>query len=566
MGRLRRVSAGREAAVPDGCSQVLQGAIIIAGHNNPALSAGAGVNPVELSIFSSRVGAVCDEMAAVLRRAAFSTNIKERLDFSCAIFDPAGHLCAQAAHIPVHLGSMAYAMRDIVDALDWAPGDVVMVNDPFMGGTHLPDVTVISPLFSGGQLAGFVATRAHHANIGAAAPGSMPVSRSLDEEGVLIPPMHLYRDGRLQAPAARLLEAIPARAGEAVPPDFLAQVSANRTGLGRLLDLVTGMGVGAYLAALEALNDYGERLAAEALREIPPGTYAFTDYMEDDGAGQRDLPVRVRIDVDSSGVLVDFAGTAAQSPGNINCPLPVVAAAVYYVFRCLMPAGTPACQGTLRGIRIAAEAGSLVNARFPAAVAAGNVETSTRIVDVLLGALAEALPGRIPAASHGSMNNVAMGSSGERGEPRWDYYETIGGGMGAGPSCDGLSAVQTHMTNTLNTPVESLEMHYPLRVTRYAMRRGSGGDGLHRGGDGLVREFEFLAPAQVSLLTERRARAPWGLAGGEAGTPGENLLNGRLLAAKTSFQVAAGDRLTLATAGGGGWGARNGAGGSRSDT
>ena len=508
------------------------------------------MDAIELSLFSSRIEAVCEEMGAVLRRTAFSPNIKDRLDFSCAVFDAEGQLCAQAAHIPVHLGSMAYAMRDIVGSLLWAEGDMVVVNDPFLGGTHLPDVTVIAPLFVESKLLGFVANRAHHADIGGHAPGSMPISRSLEEEGIVIPPSHLVREGVLNE---ELLGQILGGTGNSheLHGDFAAQMSANRSGVARLGQLIHGMGQEAYSRALQELNNYAERLARTALSAIPDGSYHFSDCLDDDGLGNSDLVIAAMVRVEGGSIEIDFAGTAPQTAGNVNCPLSVAAAGVYYVFRCLMPAQTPACAGAFRPITLSAPVGCLLNAVRPAAVAAGNVETSSRVVDVICGALAQALPERIPAASHGTMNNLAMGSRSE--SSRWDYYETMGGGMGAGAKGGGLSALQTHMTNTLNTPIEVLEMNYPLRLRRYAVRTGSGGAGCRPGGDGLVREFEFLAPAQVTLLTERRRHAPWGLAGGEAGAVGENRLNGELLPGKTSIQVKAGDRLSVATPGGGGW-------------
>ncbi|MBK1643760.1 5-oxoprolinase [Thiocapsa imhoffii] len=509
------------------------------------------MNAIELGLFASRLEAVCEEMGEMLRRAAFSTNIRDRLDFSCAVFDQAGQLSAQAAHIPVHLGSMAYAMADIVGTIEWAEGDMVVLNDPYLGGTHLPDVTLIAPLFVAGRLVAFVANRAHHADIGAAAPGSMPVSRTLAEEGLIIQPCHLIRRGQLDAALLqRILDATrnPADAHG----DFFAQISANRAGLNRLGELIDRLGITAYDEAIGALNDYGERLARAALAVIPPGVYRFADQMDDDGQGCEAVVVRVALAVTPASIEVDFTGTANQVPGNINCPLSVAAAAVYYALRCLMPAHTPACAGTFRMIQIRAPEGCLIHAQRPAAVAAGNVETSTRLVDVLLGALAQAIPDRIPAASHGSMNNLAVGLTAPGAA--WDYYETIGGGMGAGAHGGGWSGVQTHMTNTLNTPIEVLETRYPLRVTRYALRQGSGGDGAHPGGEGLIREFLFLAPAQVTLLTERRRSRPWGLAGGSPGASGHNRLNGAELPAKISFEVAAGDRVTIATPGGGGWG------------
>ncbi len=509
------------------------------------------MDPIEFSLFAGRVAAVCEEMGAALARAAFSPNIKDRLDFSCAVFDAEGRLCAQAAHIPVHLGSMAYAMRDLVAGRDWGPGDALVVNDPYLGGTHLPDVTVVVPVFAEGRLVAFVADRAHHADIGAESPGSMPLSRTLDEEGVVIPPTWIARGGEL---LEEVLAAIVERTRnpDENRGDFAAQLSAARLGATRVAALAEAMGPERFAGALAALDAYAERLARATLARIPDGDYAFTDVLDDDGLGHEDIAIRVAVRVRASDVEVDFAGTAPQVQGNVNCPLPVTAAAVHYVFRCLMPEDTPAAWGAFRPIRIAAPEGSLVNARRPAAVAAGNVETSTRIVDAVCGALAQALPEEIPAASHGSMNNVAMGWPGPG--RAWDYYETIGGGMGAGPRGGGLSAVQTHMTNTRNTPAEALEMRYPVRVRRYALRRGSGGAGRRRGGDGLVREYEFLAPARVTLLTERRRHAPWGLAGGGPGAPGENRLNGRPLPGKVSLEVAPGDRLTIATPGGGGWG------------
>lgn len=509
---------------------------------------------VALSVFASRVAAVCDEMGAVLRRAAFSPNIKDRQDFSCAVFDAAGGLCAQAAHIPVHLGSMAYAMADIVSSLDWKPGDQIIVNDPYLGGTHLPDVTLIAPVFAADTLVGFVANRAHHADIGSETPGSMPLSGRLEDEGMVIPPTRLVRgglrdEGALEAFAGRTRNAVGSRG------DLAAQLSANDVGSRRLGGLVEAWGVEAYRRDLGALNDYAERLARRAVSDIPDGEYAFTDYLDGDGLGAEDLAIRVRISVDGDRAHVDFRGTAVQTGGNLNCPLSVAAAGVYYVFRCLMPPQTPACAGMLRPVTLSAPEGSLLNARRPAAVAAGNVETSSRVVDAVCGALAGALPDRIPAASQGTMNNLGMGSATPGAS--WDYYETIAGGMGAGRHGGGHHAVHTHMTNTLNTPVEVLELGFPIRVRRYAVRRGSGGNGARPGGDGVIREFEFLADAQVSLISERRRHAPWGLAGGADGQPGRNAINGEAMPGKFSQRVQAGDVLTIETPGGGGYGSKD---------
>lgn len=511
------------------------------------------MNAIELSLFASQITAICDEMGAVLRRAAFSTNIKDRLDYSCAVFDANGELCAQAAHIPVHLGSMAFAMRDLVAGIAWAPDDMVIVNDPYLGGTHLPDVTLIAPVHVDRQLAGFVANRAHHADIGAHTPGSMPVSRTLDEEGLVIAPVHLLRAGQpVDTVLARITQATANP--RQMHGDLAAQISANHAGVRQLAALAAQTGLAGYRAGLAAVNDYGARLAGQVLAAIPDGDYRFEDVMDDDGQGHADIRICVTLRVRDGGIEVDFAGTAAQVEGSINCPLSVAAAAVLYVFRCLMPAQTPACAGSFRDIRLTAPAGCLLNAQRPAAVAAGNVETSSRIVDAVMGALAQALPERLPAASQGTMNNLVMGARVSGGS--WDYYETLGGGAGAGPLHDGLSAVQTHMTNTLNTPVEVLEMNFPLRIERYQVRDGSGGVGLHRGGDGLVRAFGFLAPATVTLLTERRRHAPWGLDGGAPGARGMNRLGERELPGKLTMTVGAGDTLTLETPGGGGWGAR----------
>ena len=507
------------------------------------------MNSIELSLFTSRLDAVCDEMGAVLQRAAFSPNIRDRLDFSCAVFDAQGALCAQAAHIPVHLGSMAYAMQGIVCQLDWQHGDMVIVNDPFLGGTHLPDITLIAPVFFEKKLLAFIANRAHHADIGADSPGSMPLSKSLQEEGLIIPPTHLVQKGKMNTRfMSEILSSI--RSGSAAQGDFSAQISANNAGVERLSNLIHSLTKENFLNALSELNNYGERLARSVIKNIPNGEYRFSDVMDDDGLGNFDLTISTNISVQDEIVHVDFEGTTGQTQGNINCPLSVAAAAVYYVFRCLMPKQTPACAGSFRPITLSAPDGCLINAQRPAAVAAGNVETSTRIVDVVMGALAQALPDKISAASHGSMNNLAMGSI----EDSWDYYETMGGGMGASSKGDGLDAIQTHMTNTRNTPIEVMESSYPVRIKQYAIRYGSGGDGKFKGGDGLIREFEFLKPANVTLLTERRLYPPWSLNDGLTGGCGQNLLNDNVLTPKVCFDVVKGDCLTIKTPGGGGWG------------
>ncbi|MES1940180.1 5-oxoprolinase [Salinisphaera sp. T5B8] len=511
-------------------------------------------NAIELAIFASRITAVCEEMGASLAQAAFSPNIRDRLDYSCAVFDAQGRLCAQAAHIPVHLGSMAYAMADIVAARDWAPGQMIALNDPYLGGTHLPDVTLIAPLFVGDELVAFVANRAHHADIGADSPGSMPLAKNLDEEGLVIAPVALVDDDAIdESVLGGWLEHL--RNPPIARGDFSAQIAANRIGLKRLSALIGEGGdadVAAFKKQLGEYNDYARALAASALRELPDGRYEFTDVLDDDGQGNTDLAIACRIDIDNGRIAVDFAGSADQTAGNVNCPLSVTAAGTLYVFRCLMPDQVPACAGAFDDIQISAPEGCLLNARAPHAVAAGNVETSQRVVDAVLGALAQAIGDRIPAASHGSMNNVALGS--HRSDTPWDYYETMGGGLGAGPNRAGASGVQAHMTNTLNTPVEVLERHFPLRMCRYALRRGSGGAGAQRGGDGLIREIEFLEQASYTVLAERRRHAPWGRDGGGDGAVGENHLDGESLAPKCTGVADAGQRLAVASAGGGGYG------------
>lgn len=511
------------------------------------------MNAIELSILAHRLAGICAEMGAALRRTALSPNIKDREDYSCALFDPAGALVAQAAHIPVHLGSMAFAMQDIVGRFHWQPGDAVVFNDPFLGGTHLPDVTLVVPVFDRHRLAGFAATRAHHADIGGDTPGSMGLHTRLEQEGLVIPPRHWFVAGH-ESPDFREDFLARARGAQERAGDLAAQLSACRTGARRLAELA--LPDTAFAALLAASEGYGRR----AVGRIPDGDYAFADAIEDDGLGSGPLPIRVSIRIRNEAAEVDFAGTADQCAGPLNCPLAVTAAAVYYAFRCLMPEGTPQTSAIFRPIRIEAPEGSLVHARPGAAVAAGNVETSQRIVDAVLGALALALPDRIPAAAQGTMNNVVF--SGGTGADAWVYYETLAGGMGAHAAGDGLSGVQCHMTNTRNTSIEVLEMHYPLRITAYGLRPDSGGRGRHRGGDGIVRAWLALAPCQLSLLSERRVSAPWGLAGGNAGMAGCNTLirDGKetALPGKCQVELQAGDAIRIATPGGGGYGKENG--------
>ncbi len=514
------------------------------------MNAGQGpIDQIALGVFDSRVAAICETMGAVLRRSAFSPNIRDRLDYSCALFSTDGRLLAQATHIPVHLGSMAWAMYDLVDAHDWQPGSRLILNDPYAGGTHLPDVTLIAPVYHDGRRVGFVANRAHHADIGSATPGSMPLSRSIKDEGVLIRPVWLYRGGALDS---RVMERIcsPMRNPVLAEGDFRAQVSASANGEGALTALAAELGVDDFQLRVAELNQYARRLALASIEEFPTGRWQAGDCMDCDAAGGDGPVIRVALEIGDGRIRVDFDGSDDQVAGNLNCPLSVTAASVYYVLRCLLPDETPNCAGALECLELQAPEGSLVNARPPAATAAGNVETSQRIVDVVLRALAQAMPERIPAASQGTMNNLGLGGA------RWSYYETMAGGCGAGPGGPGRSAVHSHMTNTLNTPAEVLEHHYPVRVRRYQRRSGSGGAGRHAGGDGLIREFEFLQSAEVTLITERRVHAPWGLAGGRSGKPGRNLLDDRELPSKISLQVEPGQVLTIETPGGGGYGSQ----------
>ena len=410
------------------------------------------INTIRLSLFVHQINALCGEMGAQLRHAAFSPNIRDRLDYSCAMFDKQGQMCAQAAHIPVHLGSMAFAMQDIVSQFDWRPGDIVIFNDPYLGGTHLPDVTLVLPVFIENECVGFVANRAHHADIGSEEPGSMPLSSNLHEEGIVISPQYLGRDNKIDKGIYQSLFA-QVQHQQNTYADLNAQLGANLHGAVRLQAMIAEFSLPAYKSYLNAMLHYAQEMALKQLKRIPDGHYSAVDYMDDDGLGKSDIPIHVDVTVCNGHVSIDFTHTAKQVSGNINCPKAVTAAAVFYVFRCLMDDDVPACQGAFSPISIVTESGSLVDANYPAAVAAGNVETSTRIVDVLFAALAQACPNIIPACSQGTMNNIAMGSQADHA---WSYYETIGGGAGANAQCAGMSAIQTHMTNTQNTPIEVL--------------------------------------------------------------------------------------------------------------
>jgi N-methylhydantoinase B len=493
------------------------------------------ITSYRLEVFKNLLAGVAEEMGVVLGRSAYSVNIKERRDYSCAVFDARGRMIAQAAHIPVHLGSMPLSVQAALRAFTFRPDDLVVLNDPYQGGTHLPDVTFVRPVFCGKRLEFFTASRAHYSDIGGMAPGSMPVSTDLYQEGFILPPVRL-------TPEVRALLLANVRNPREVAGDVAAQEACCDTGARRLLDLLARYGP-ELRRALGALQTYAKRRMIAAIRRIPAGRFTFTDYLDDDGIVDR--PIRIRAAVERRGdrVRVDFTGSDPQVAGNVNSVYAVTLSSVLYCFRCLVPEDIPLNAGAAEPIDVVAPEGSVVNARPPAAVTAGNVETSQRIVDVVFGALRKALPDVIPAASQGTMNNFSFGG------PGFAYYETIAGGMGARPTADGVSGVHTHMTNTLNTPIEALEHAYPVRVTEYRFRANSGGRGRHRGGDGLVREVEFLAPAQVSIVSDRRKTRPYGRPPGKSG---RNSLNGRPLPGKSNFRVEAGDRVRIETPGGGG--------------
>ncbi len=520
------------------------------------------VDPVSLEIFRSALTAIAEEMGAVLTRSAYSPNIKERRDFSCALFDRQGRMVAQAAHIPVHLGAMPDSVATALSEFErFAPGDVIALNDPFRGGTHLPDITLISPIFvtdNGEQrLAGFAANRAHHADVGGISAGSMPVATEIYQEGIIIPPIKLWEAGEPNKAALRLLLR-NVRTPDERRGDLAAQVAANRTAARRLQEIVERSGLATVETHIEALIAYAERITRATLAEIPAGIYEFTDFLDDDGFSEQPIAIHVTVTVEDGTLTVDFNGSAPEAQGSINAVASVAKSAVYYVVRCLMPEDAPANHGTFAPVTIIAPEGTVVNARAPRPVAGGNVETSQRITDTVLGALALALPAVIPAASQGTMNNVTAGGHDPRSGRPFAYYETMGGGMGARPHLDGLSGVHVHMSNTLNTPVEAFEFAYPMRIVAYRLRDGSGGAGEARGGDGLVREIGFEVPTEVTLLTERRRLAPYGLQGGERGQSGENVLirDGieQQLPGKTRFTAQPGDRLAIRSPGGGGWG------------
>jgi N-methylhydantoinase B len=515
------------------------------------------LDAIEIEIVRHLFSSIAEEMGAALMRSAFSPNIKERRDYSCAIFDAQARMIAQAAHIPVHLGSTPMSVRAALDAFpDLAPGQHVLLNDPYAGGTHLPDLTLVTPVHdASGAPAFYVANRAHHADVGGISPGSLPLSTSIDDEGIRVPPT-------LWSPEleARIMAA--SRTPDERRGDLLAQLAANHRGAARLRDALSRRGE-SLLAASASLIDYAERVIRAVLADAPDGTWSFEDTLDGDGHDAADVRVHCVLTIAGDDLTVDLTGCADQVTGPVNVPRAVSVSAALYALRCLAPQGAPSNHGMMRPLTVLTRPGSIADAVYPAAVAAGNVETSQRLTDCILGALAQALPDRIPAASCGSMNNVLIGGAdhrpGREGEP-FAYYETIAGGAGAARGAHGASGAHTHMTNTLNTPAEALERAYPFRLARYALRDGSGGAGRWRGGDGVVRAYAFDAPATVTLMTERRATAPWGLSGGAPGAPGRNLLvrDGAesVLPAKCTVEVTAGDLVVIETPGGGGWGAQ----------
>lgn len=516
----------------------------------------ASFDPTTLEIYRALFTSVAEEMGVALRRTAFSPNIKERRDYSCAVFEANGRVIAQGDHMPVHLGSMPMAVAAALKVIKFAPGDVVALNDPFAGGTHLPDVTLVMPVVKGKQILFYVANRAHHADIGGATPGSMGLATDIYGEGIRIPPIRLVRNGVLDHDTMRLLLA-NVRGNVERRGDFDAQIGSLKTGAARLLEIIDRRGEREAAVYAAQLIDYSARLMRHTIRSIPDGTYEAEDALDDDGIGDQPVRIKVRITIRDERAVIDFNGSAPQVSGAINAVEAITVSAVSYVFRCLVGGEVPASAGLMEPIEVIAPAGTVVNANPPASVAGGNVETSQRIVDVLFKALAQALPDRIPAASQGTMNNLTIGGIDTRTGQEFSYYETVAGGMGARPSLDGMSGVHTHMTNSLNTPAEALEYAYPLRVCEYRLRHNSGGEGKQRGGDGVVREIETLVPARMSLLADRRKRGPFGLHHGADGKPGADVIirgnHFHKISAKGSHELKAGDRVRLETPGGGGF-------------
>ena len=520
---------------------------------------GRRAHPIEFEIFKNLFLSVAEEMGVTLCRTGFSPNIKERRDYSCAVYDARGETIAQGDHMPVHLGAMPLSVRAAIDSVRMEPGDIVALNDPFRGGTHLPDITLVSPVFLGRQRAPtfYVANRAHHSDVGGISPGSLPVAREIYQEGLIIPPLRLVQRGKIVRDVLAFILA-NVRTPDEREGDLTAQISANRVAESRLRDIVAKYGRQRVVASGSALQDYTERVLRATIAAIPDGSYSFADALDDDGFCDRPVKICARITITGDRAEIDFAGSAPQVEGSVNANYAVTLSACLYAFRCLVADDVLYNAGVARPIRVLAPVGSIVNATRPSAVAGGNVETSQRITDVVLGALGRALPKRLPAASQGTMNNVTFGGVDPRTGSRFAYYETIGGGMGGRRGLPGLSGVHTHMSNTRNTPVEAIEHYLPIRIRRYGLRRGSAGRGAFPGGEGIVREYEMLADTSVTILSERRRFAPYGARGGGPGGRGRNTLvrhnRQRMLPGKVQLQLRPGDRLRIETPGGGGYG------------
>jgi N-methylhydantoinase B/oxoprolinase/acetone carboxylase alpha subunit len=513
---------------------------------------------VDLEVFRNLFVSIADEMGTVLRRTAFSANIKERRDYSCAVYNKAGETIAMGDHMPVHLGAMPLSVQHALAAFRLAPGDVAIVNDPFRGGTHLPDITSVSGVFLGTSRTAefYVANRAHHADVGGMSPGSMPLAREIYQEGLRIPPVLLLEGGKVRADVMNIILA-NVRTPEEREGDLLAQVMANRRGEERLREVVARYGLPRVRRSSSDLVDYSERVTRAMLREIPDGEYRFEDFLDDDGVTADPVRIAVTLRKRRDRATVDFTGSSPQVAGSVNANYAIAVSAAMYCFRCLIQADVPYNAGLLRPIRVVGPERSVVNAGLPAAMAAGNVETSQRITDVILGALAQAMPDRIPAASSGTMNNLSFGGWDTLRNRPFAWYETIAGGMGASSRGAGRSATHTHMTNSWNTPVEAFEHDYPVRVAAYRIREGSGGAGKNVGGDGIVRELEFLEDVDLTILSDRRKRGPYGLQGGEPGKPGRNTIfrnqESHEIPSKTRIELKRGERLRIETPGGGGW-------------
>ena len=518
---------------------------------------GIPMNVIQVQIFNKIFSSIAEEMGIVLCRAAFSSNIKERKDFSCAIFDHIGELVAQAAHIPVHLGAMPETIKYCLATHQFKENDEMIINDPFKGGSHLPDITLIKPVFFHDELLFYTATRAHHADVGGKSPGSMGNCTTIHDEGIRIPPTLLKKENIFNQEFLKKFQQQVRNPQERLG-DLKAQSASLARGELRLVNTLEKYGKEQIFITIKDLKRYSEKLMRHTIKTIPDGTYEFHDFLEGDSVSTQSLPLQASIKIDHDQALVDFSRSCPQIKTPLNCVRPVTISATIYAFQCIMGEGFPINHGSYRPITIITRKGTILDAREPAPVAAGNVETSQRIVDILFGCLAKAIPQTIPAASCGTMNNVSIGWKNKAGQ-ELTYYETIGGGMGARPNQHGLSGIQTHMTNTLNTPIEALEHEHPMRIEEYALRRQSGGRGRFNGGDGIIRTYRFLQKATVSLLTDRRMSRPYGLHGGQDGKSGRNILiknnkKEKLLPGKCSFTVETGDLLRIETPGGGGFG------------